>query len=136
MDHLRTLKQEPTSFPLQEIEFITVKVEKHPIKEELSQHFRKPDLFKQEIASLSFQCNLCGKKFAKKFKLVKHQKTCSGEIKFQCSQCVKSFTLKADLVRHQRTHTGERPFQCSQCNKRFIQKSNLVTHQITHTGEK
>ncbi|CAL4067545.1 unnamed protein product, partial [Meganyctiphanes norvegica] len=102
-----------TSFSPQETDLIEVKVEEHPIEEELNLQFRKPDLFKQENASLSFQYSQCDNTFANKFDHVKHQKTCSGDIQCQCSQCGRSFTKKAHLVTHQITHTGEKPFQCT-----------------------
>ncbi|CAL4122570.1 unnamed protein product [Meganyctiphanes norvegica] len=113
-----------------------VKVEEHPIEEELNQHFRKPGLFKQEKASLAFQCSQCDKSFKNKCIHMKHQTTCTGELQCQCSICGRSFTQKAELVKHQITHTGEKPLQCSQCNKSFSQKvSPCKPPNYTHWGE-
>ncbi|XP_041438733.1 oocyte zinc finger protein XlCOF7.1-like isoform X2 [Xenopus laevis] len=81
-----------------------------------------------------YSCSKCGKFFATKLTLIKHQKFHIGD--FSCSYCEKSYKWKSNLLVHERSHAREKPFVCSECGKCFSQNSTLVTHQRIHTGEK
>ncbi|XP_028824706.1 zinc finger protein 135-like, partial [Denticeps clupeoides] len=83
-----------------------------------------------------YQCEECGKIFAKAGVLKKHKTTHTGKKLYQCPQCVKSFTRSSYLQSHKRTHTGEKPYQCVHCGKSFAKTSHLKRHKRTHTGEK
>jgi uncharacterized Zn-finger protein len=58
--------------------------------------------------------------------------------------CGKKFNKPARLVRHQRSHTNERPFKCDfvspetniQCPEAFMRPDHLKRHRASHTGEK
>ncbi|XP_069855469.1 zinc finger protein 182-like [Dipodomys merriami] len=83
-----------------------------------------------------YECNVCGKSFARMAYLTVHQRTHTREKPYGCNMCGKSFTKKSKLTVHHRTHTGERPYECNLCGKCFTQKSKLTVHQRTHTKEK
>ncbi|XP_053577445.1 gastrula zinc finger protein XlCGF7.1-like isoform X2 [Bombina bombina] len=83
-----------------------------------------------------FSCSVCGKCFTWRFALNIHLKLHTGEKIFSCSECGKCFTLKSYLINHQKTHIGKKAFLCSDCGKGFTLKSDLIRHQNIHTGEK
>ncbi|XP_044742004.1 zinc finger and SCAN domain-containing protein 2-like [Chrysoperla carnea] len=88
----------------------------------------------------TFPCEICGKAFAKKFVLVRHQLTHTGERRFSCDLCGKTFMYKKNLVvhkhRHQLTHTGEKPFSCDICQLKFSRKNVLIEHyKRTHNDK-
>ncbi|XP_045781749.1 zinc finger protein 836-like isoform X10 [Maniola jurtina] len=79
-------------------------------------------------------CGACGKKFAKKCQVLRHQKFHHmGERNFQCEVCDMRFFCAGRLNVHMVKHEPDRPFKCEFCKKAFKRKITLKTHTMIHT---
>ena len=81
-------------------------------------------------------CNDCGKTFASRKSLTRHQQLHIGYRLFTCNVCRKTFTSRGNLTRHQQLHSGYKPFSCDVCGKAFVNKYYMAYHRLTHTGER
>ena len=53
---------------------------------------------------------------------------------YSCKTCRRSFTKRYQMVRHVRTHTGEKPFQCFVCQLSFSRRDILIRHALKVHG--
>lgn len=84
-----------------------------------------------------FQCSVCNRWFAKKYKLNEHLKTHNGIKAFECSLCQKRYSTQTNLDRHIRvSHKKLQPHTCITCKKTFAQLSTLRLHQSVHVNER
>ena len=85
-------------------------------------------------------CEICGKTFANKDRVIGHQKLVHSETnrltdrpKFQCDICGRRLTKLKILANHMNQHTDESPYPCVKCNKRFNSVDMKIRHeQLKH----
>ncbi|XP_075160933.1 uncharacterized protein LOC142233788 [Haematobia irritans] len=81
-------------------------------------------------------CDICDRKFVNGKTLSKHIKTVHNKIKpFNCNVCGKKTARKASLIIHMRQHTGEKPLKCKSCKFSTRDPSVLHKHQMRHNRD-
>jgi hypothetical protein len=72
----------------------------HPDKCDFGAVFMSP---LKKVPSTNIKCDICQKKFSRRFHLNNHIKAHNGERPHSCSECGKSFTRANDCKRHEKT---------------------------------
>ncbi|XP_071528427.1 uncharacterized protein [Panulirus ornatus] len=57
-----------------------------------------------------------------------YQQLLDGRKQYACQFCGKWFATPSKVIRHERTHTGERPYECPHCPLSFNQREILKRH--------
>merc|ERR1712168_1411093 len=78
-------------------------------------------------------CNICGKRFYRKFLLQSHMTAHSNSRPFQCTVCLKKFKRRQDVASHMFIHSPVKQFVCSVCGRSFRQKQGLHHHMEIHS---
>ncbi|XP_068158070.1 zinc finger protein 664 isoform X1 [Drosophila tropicalis] len=85
---------------------------------------------------LPHECEICGRRMAKKFMLLQHMLMHSRD-KLPCEHCGRLFARKFELEAHIRAvHLKLKPFTCKYCTESFASRKTLRHHEYIHTGEK
>nr|XP_040239612.2 zinc finger protein 681-like [Anopheles coluzzii] len=77
---------------------------------------------------LTIACPECGKMFADRSGLRRHESVHTKDKPYLCEKCSRSFTQKTSLVRHMLIHLREKNFPCTHCTMKFRQRVNLDAH--------
>ncbi|CAL6103765.1 C2H2 type domain-containing protein [Hexamita inflata] len=80
-------------------------------------------------------CSLCDAAFKSANQLEIHHRSHLNDQPHQCSVCGKRFAQKSNLNKHEMIH-GEPRFGCACCGKKFANKQNMVRHMDVHRSEK
>lgn len=75
-------------------------------------------------------CSICGKEFATKWGLTRHERTHNECHKLQCSICQRTFSNRGYYEGHINNHHGLKPHACLKCNARYAYKSSLLRHTM------
>ncbi|KAI9666844.1 MAG: hypothetical protein M1829_005647 [Trizodia sp. TS-e1964] len=91
-----------------------------------------------EQTTKAFPCSSCGKGFARRSDLARHERIHSGIRPHICDYpgCSKQFIQRSALTVHARVHTGEKPHMCERCGKPFSDSSSLARHRRIHSGKR
>ncbi len=52
-----------------------------------------------------------------------------GTVEYRCEICDKKFPKRFNLKRHEQTHTVQKDYSCDRCGKSYIQAANLSKHR-------
>uniref|UniRef100_A0A1Y9IVJ5 Protein krueppel n=1 Tax=Anopheles minimus TaxID=112268 RepID=A0A1Y9IVJ5_9DIPT len=86
--------------------------------------------------SVGHSCPDCGKEFASRTNMYRHQHAHRGTKPYKCDICKKSFTQSGTLKTHKYMHLNIKPYECNVCGQRFTQSKSVKLHLRRHTGEK
>jgi uncharacterized Zn-finger protein len=83
-----------------------------------------------------FTCEICGKPYVEKFKLLHHIAYKHEGMRWKCAICNKDYATKKYLDDHMKEHKYEFEFSCPLCGKGFACRSRFSQHVKRHSRHK
>lgn len=94
---------------------------------------QKKRLTAQTLCSkIPHTCVVCNRSFSKKYILVDHMTTHTGEKIFECDICQRFFSTKSNVKSHMAYTHSKRPYECRFCSQSFVIRVALSEHLNSH----
>ncbi|CAH1257548.1 ZNF208 [Branchiostoma lanceolatum] len=84
------------------------------------------------IVKKRYECQVCDYTSEDKSRLVKHQRTHTGEKPYSCKFCPYKTALNESLWKHMKHHKIKAPMQCQKCSYSTTTMQSLLLHSKLH----
>ena len=89
----------------------------------------------EPATATGYLCEVCGKKFTRKYGLKIHTRLHQGVKPLQCDVCDKTFADPSNMAKHMRVHgmSGRVEYYCPYCDERMTKRKKLLRHiEVMH----
>ncbi|XP_073831489.1 uncharacterized protein [Musca autumnalis] len=80
----------------------------------------------------TYECNMCGKKFIRRYEYHRHLKQHTNPYPFLCELCGQGFRFYASYTAHKLRHENRVLYRCHICQRGYSHKPSLESHIKVH----